>query len=154
MVLLQALFSFLWELHAIPSTENPRRSTPVKACVRSVCPVDLGWDCVQWRSHHRVTEGMLLRNVLSRTKHGSNEISTVSVRIARIIMVFLGKIHILITIYLETCYCVKMMWGLREIRKRRRLYEAPCFQLLLPIGFISMISKYFMFTLKWPWLGK
>lgn len=51
-----------------PAPRNPRRSTPVKACVRSVCPVDLGWDCVQWRSHHRVTEGMLPRNVPSRIK--------------------------------------------------------------------------------------
>ena len=61
-------------------------------------------------------------------------------------------IHISITIFLETCYHVKMTGRFHEIRKRRRLYEAPYFSSSFPLVLLGW-CQHFMFTLKWPWLG-
>ena len=61
-------------------------------------------------------------------------------------------IHISITIFLETCYHVKMTGRFHEIRKRRRLYEAPYFSSSFPLVLLGWF-QHFMFTLKWPWLG-
>ena len=85
-----------------PALRNPHRSARGETCLP--CWPSHGHDCIQWVPH-KVAEDTLPRKGPSRNKENMEAgrfpewVVSIWVRTARILMVLLGKIHILITIF-------------------------------------------------------
>ena len=155
MVLLQALFSF-----PVGTTRHPQhRGTHVGPHpwkhVWGVCPLDLGWDCEQW-SRHRVTEGMLPRNVPSRIKTRKQwdfPWLSLSQHCQNYHGLFGENSYFNHNLFGNLLLC-KNDVGAPWDEKEKTTVWSSLFQLLLPVGFIRMISAFYVhlkMALAWEW---